>query len=191
MRQKVARTLKTGSSAGMSLVEVLGCIAILGVVINLGASVFITSTRLSALGTTALDRMHVVEDIRGGFTNTVRESCAVVPTLSEYRSGNEQVILEMAPTQRSEKRYAILGRLGSGSRLSRLVVVGEDGDYSAESFRTYPLDLDTIRFGYDKSAMQDVRLVSIEFDIKDEGNRRSKRAAHKFTAAMRAISGSR
>jgi len=179
------------SVAGMSLVEVLGCIAILGVVINLGASVFITSTRLCALGTTALDRMHVVEEIRDGFTGTVRESCAVVPTLSEYRSGNEQVILEMAPTGRSEKRYAILGRFGCGSRLSRLVVVGEDGNYSVETFRTYPLDVDKIRFGYDKSAVQDVRLVSIEFDIKDEGQKRNKRTAHKFTASMRAISGAR
>jgi hypothetical protein len=193
MNHKGIKTLGAESSAGLSLLEVLACAAILGVVINLCASVFVTSSRLSVLGTTALDRIHVVQEIRDGFISTVRESCAVVPTLSEYSSGSEQIILEMAqrPAQKAGKRYAILGRFGSESRLGRLKILEKDGKYSAEGFVTYPLEFDSIRFGYDKSTVHEARLISLEFDIKNTGNRRGRRAAHKFTAAIRGVSAAR
>lgn len=193
MNQKNIKKARADSAAGISLLEVLACAAILAVVINLAAGAFITSTRLSVLGTSALDRMQAVDEIRNGFTSTVRESCAVVPTLSEYSSGSEQIILEMAqrPAQKAGKRYAILGQFGSESRLSRLVVLEKDGDYTIASFMTYPLDLGSIRFSCDTGDMQGARLVSLEFDVKNERRVRRPRPAHKFTAAIRGVSAAR
>jgi len=184
------RIKRSPDSAGMTLLELLGCAAVLAVVINLAAQVFITSSRLSVLGTTSLDRMGVVEEIREEFVATVRQSCAVRPSVGKYRSGSEQLILALSSSARdgSAKRYAVFGRIGSESRLSKLVISETDGAYAAERFVTYPLDLESIRFTYDKSVPDEARLVSLELRLKDEGNGRGPEPAHKFTVAMRGVS---
>ena len=161
---------RTGSAdrAGMTLLEVLGCIAILAVVINLAASVFITSTRLSVLGTSVLDKMCAVEDIRSEFVGAVRASTRVCSSVGKYRSGPDQIVLQMAQPgdQKGVKRYVVFGPIGSDSRLDKLVILEKDGKHTAERFVTYPIDLESIQFRY----------------------KRNNPPLHRFTAAMRNVS---
>ena len=182
----------TGSAnvAGMTLLELLGCVAILAVVINLTASVFITSTRLSVLGTTALDRMWAVEEIRSEFAGAVRASSGVCTSVGKYRSGTDQLVLRTArPTeQEGVKRYVVFGPIGADSRLSKLVIVEKNGKHSAERFVTYPLDLDSIGFKYDANVPHEARLVSLEISIRNEGSKHKTGAPHRFSAAMRSVS---
>ena len=175
--------------AGMTLLELLGCAAVLAVVINLAAQVFITSSRLSVLGTTSLDSAGVVEDIRDEFVAAVHQSYAIAPSVGNYRSDSEQLILALAPSAREggAERYIVFGRIGSKSRLSKLVISEKDGAYVAERFVTYPVDLESIRFTYDKSDPHEARLVSLELRVRNEGKRHRADAAHTFTAAMRGV----
>jgi hypothetical protein len=182
----------TGSPdrAGMTLLEVLGCIVILAVVINLAASVFITSTRLSVLGTSALDKMCAVEDIRSEFVGAVRASSAVCAGVGKYRSGPDQIVLQMAQPgdQKGVKGYVVFGPIGSDSRLDKLVILEKDGKHTAERFVTYPLDLDSIQFKYDSDVPHESRLASLEISARNNGNKQNNPLLHRFTAAMRNVS---
>jgi hypothetical protein len=184
------RIKRSPNRAGMTLLELLGCAAILAVVINLAAQVFITSSRLSVLGTTSLDRAGVVEDIRDEFVAAVRQSSAIRSSVGNYRSDSEQLILALSPSARggNAKRYTVFGYIGSESRLSKLVISEKDGAYAAERFVTYPVDLESVRFTYGRSVPQKARLVSLELRVKNEGSRREADVAHTFTAAMRGVS---
>jgi len=183
---------RTGSAgkAGMTLLEVLGCVAILAIVINLAASVFITSTRLSALGTSALDKMCAVEDIRSEFVGAVRTSSGVCSGVAKYRSGTDQLVLQIAPPgdQKGDKRYVVFGPIGSDSRLDKLVILERDGKQSAERFVTYPLDLDSIQFKYDSDVPDRAHLVSLEISVRNDGNKHKTGRLHRFSAAMRGVS---
>jgi hypothetical protein len=180
----------SADNAGMTLLEVLGCVAVLAIVINLAASVFISSTRLSILGTSALDKMWAIDEIRGEFVGAVHTSSGVCAGVADYRSGADQIVLEMArPSGEKEvKRYAVFGLIGSDSRLGKLVLLEKNGKHSAERFVTYPLDLDSIRFKYDAKVPHEAHLVSLEIDVRNDGGKHKKRAPHTFTAAMRGVS---
>lgn len=181
------RRARSANVAGMTLLEVLGCVAILAIVINLAASVFITSTRLSMLGTTALDRMWAVDEIRSEFAGAVRASTGVCSGVGRYRSGTDQLVLQMArPREQKEvKRYMVFGLIGSDSRLGELVILEKNGRHSAERFVTYPLDLDSIRFKYDANVPHEAHLVSLELDVRNDGGSHNRRAPHRFTSAVR------
>jgi len=184
------RIHRSPDSAGMTLLELLGCAAVLAVVINLAAGVFVTSSRLSVLGTTSLDKMGVVEEIHDEFVAAVRQSHSAQSSLGDYRTGTGLVILEQSQHSRENgpKRYVIFGRIGSQSRLSKLVLSEKEGELAAERFVTFPLDLEYMRFTYDRSVPREARLVSLELSVKDRGKRRGARVAHTFTAAMRGVS---
>jgi len=174
----------------MTLLEVLGCIAILAVVINLAAGVFITSTRLSVLGTSVLDKMWAVEDIRSEFVGAVRASSAVCVGVGKYRSGTDQIVLEMAPlgNQKGVKRYVVFGPIGSDSRLDKLVILETDGKHTAEKFVTYPVELESIQFRYDSDVPHKAHLVSLEIAACNNGSKQSTPMLHRFTGAMRGVS---
>ena len=184
------RPTRSAGKAGMTLLEVLGSVAVLAIVINLAASVFISSTRLSALGTSALDKMWAIEEIRSEFVSAVRASSGVRSGVGKYRSGTDQLVLETTRSgdQRGVKRYVVFGAIGSDSRLDKLVVLEKDGKQSAERFVTYPLDLDSIQFKYDSNVPGKAHLVSLEINIRNEGSKQKTGRLHRFSAAMRGIS---
>ena len=175
------------------MIEVLGYIAVIAVVINLATSVFIRSTRLSALGTGALDRMNAVEEIRDGFTTAVRRASGVNAGMGEHQSGSDRVVLTMPQLAGEDgvRRYVVFGLLGADPRLSKLVVVERDGNLSVERFVTYRQDLDSIRFSYDTDEIDEAKLVVMEIETKRTDNRGKRRAPHRFAAAMRSVADGR
>ena len=177
----------------MTLIEVLGYIAIIAVVINLATSVFLSSSRLSAIGTAALDSVNAVEDIRDGFTSAVHRSSGVSAGIGEHRSGSERVVLTMprGSDEEAAHRYVVFGPLSSDSRLSKLVVIEQDGKLSAESFVTYSQALDSIRFSYDTADSSEAKLVMMDIETKRTVDRGRKRAPCRFAAAMRSVAGGR
>ncbi len=183
------RLTRSAGKAGMTLLELLGCVAILAIVINLAASVFISSTRLSVLGTSALDKMWAVEEIRGEFVGAVRTSSGVCSGVGKYRSGTDQIVLETARPgdQKGVKRYVVFGPIRSDSRLDKLVIMEKDGKQSAERFVTYPLDLDSIQFKYDSNVPDRAHLVSLEINVRNEGSKQKTGRLHRFSAAMRGV----
>ncbi|GAG14139.1 unnamed protein product, partial [marine sediment metagenome] len=178
---------------GITLIEMLGYIAVIAVVINLATSVFIRSSRLAAMGTGALDRVNAVEEIRDGFTAAVRRSSGISAGIGEHRSGSDRVVLTMPQLAGEEgvRRYIVFGLLGDDPRLNKLVVVERDGNLSAESFVTYRQDLDSIRFSYETEDLREAKLVVMEIETKRTVDRGKRRAPYRFTAAMRAVADGR
>jgi hypothetical protein len=123
---------------GMSLLEMLGYVAVLAVLFNVAAGAFLACSRLSAKGTTALDRSEAVEEIRAEFTEAVRGGSRIVPGVCSFRTGPEQVVLEM-PSNHEEpnvKRYTVLGFLGKEARVSRMRISERYGNAPAEPIDT-------------------------------------------------------
>jgi len=178
---------------GMTLLEVLGYIAVIAVVINLATSVFISSSRLAAMGTGALDRVNAVEEIRDEFTAAVRCSSGISAGIGEHRSGSDRAVLTMPQLADEDdvRRYVVFGPLISDSRLSKLVVVERDGSLSTESFATYRQDLDSIRFSYETEDLREAKLVVMDIETKRTVDRGKKRAPYRFIAAMRAAADGR
>jgi hypothetical protein len=171
----------------MTLVEALAYVTILAVAINLALSLFLSASRLSMLGSSGLDKMVVLEEMRQEFTETVREATAVRDQIAEYRTGPDTLVLEL-PSQVGEgRRYAVFGVLGGQPRLSRLVLTDKDGAFAAERFDTYRLDLEQVRFTADSADPKDARRASLHVVLKTERVRKTPSMGNTFSAAMRSV----
>ena len=160
---------RAAANAGMVLIEALAYVAILAIVVNVTMSVFVSASRLSLLGTTALDRLTMVEHIREGYARTVREAQGVVSVVGAYRTGGDRLVLEMprSPEHADARRYVVFGFITSTSCLGRLEIIEKDGQYSAAAYSTYALPVSALRFGYDTPDPEQARLMSLEVDVLD------------------------
>jgi len=171
--------------AGMTLIECLVYVAIFCVVVNLCVSVFLGMSRLSAMQTTALDRMREVEEVREVFSRAVRASYGVVAGVGAYKTGPDQLVLEMPsdPAAAKANHYTILGKLGKESRLARLELVANDGKYTSDSYVTYALPIDALRFQYDPGQP---RVVQCEVDVPNAAKKKNKPpVTYHFLASLR------
>jgi len=172
----------------MSLIEMLGYVAVLAVLVNLTLTLFIGASRLSVLGTAALDRLRMVEDLREGFTETVREARRVAPGVGAYRTGPGQLVVELPPLETTDapaRRYAILGHITSSLCLGRLELVERDGAFETVSYSTYALPLAGIRFEHDADHLDSVRLVTLHIDAKNAA-KTNESVAYRIQASLRA-----
>lgn len=172
------------STAGMTLFECLMTTAILAVVVNLGLSIFMSSTRLSALTTGALDRVNMVEDVREAFSRTLHEATGVVSELATYKTGDEQLVLSYPPTPESDgwRRYVVFGRIAPSAGLGRLEISEKDGQWRADSFITYPLSVTGLGFTLDTERPLEARMVTLHVDVQT-GSRKHSRPPKTYTFA--------
>ncbi len=178
--------MDTRSHAGTTLLECLAYIAVFCVVVNLCVSAFVSTARLSAFQTTALDRMREVEDVREAFTRAVRSACAVAPGVGAYTSGANQLVLEMPSSDAAVKRYTVFGMFGAKSRLARLDIVSKDGELDASAYVTYALPVKALRFECDSGH---ARSVQCELDVPNAAKKKTKPpVTYRFLAAFRGIS---
>jgi len=174
---------------GMSLLEVLCAAVLLAVVINLAARTFISSSRLAAFGTAALDKMVVLDTIHNDFVASVRGSGRLCSGIGRYRSGRDTVVLEMPQSvdESDVRRYIVFGPIESESRLSRLQIVEQGGEARVERFVTYRQALDSIRFSYDSDEIENVRQITMDIETRKVGNRSGTRPVNRCIATMRAV----
>jgi len=186
---RAGRCRGRSNDAGMSLLEMMGYMAVLAVLVNLTLTLFIGASRLSVLGTTALDRLRTVEDVREGFTETVREARRVVPGVGVYKTGPGQLVLEL-PREASDgdtRRYAVLGHITSALCLGRIEVLERGGVCEADSYSTYALPIAGVRFEYDSEHLERVRLVTLQLDAQNAAKTKAP-ATYRFQASLRASS---
>ena len=172
-------------TAGTTLIEMIAYIAVLGVMISLCLSIFVTTSRLSLIGTGTLERMTGVEEIRKGFSETVREAVGVRAEAASYRTGPEVLVLEL-PCDHGA-RYAVFSRPGPDQRLSKLVFTEREGEFSPEHFVTYQQNLRTLQFAYDAANMAQTRRVSLRLEIDKGVEPKIPSPGHTFYAAIRAV----
>jgi type II secretory pathway pseudopilin PulG len=182
-------------ASGITLVEMLAYIAILGLLVNLGAKTFLSHTRLSAIGVAGLANFDALQDIRRDFTDTVQASLGVCPGIGVYRSNKEQLVLRM-PTEPGEAvaaRYAVFGRMENPPYLYRLIMTQDaSGALQTEHMGRYRRDLATVWFAYGGSeealgahdvTQADLVALNVEPARQTRGNKPA--TIHRFTAAIR------
>ena len=154
------RTMRT---EGMTLIEMLVYVAILGVILNVCLVLFINSTRLSLIGMQGLERFNGTERIRAEFTETVRRSDSVVAAVGAYRTSEEVVIVRLSKNHSDDAKtqYAVWGRIGKEDAFARLVLSEEENNLSIERFTPYALEMDGISFAYDQTPVEKARLVTL------------------------------
>lgn len=171
--------------SGITLIGILGYVAVLGIVIPLALNLFLDSMRLTALGTTALDKMGQTEDIRREFREAVRECVALCPKVGTFQTGEDVLVLKAHhnESQGEDGRYVIFQTLGSPMRLRKIELAQRDGKLEPAYVKTFPLELESVRFEHDGD-----QLVSLDLVLKRE-HQRSKRepTVHRFTAFMRGM----
>ncbi len=172
-------------TAGTTLIEIIAYIAVLGVMISLCLSIFVTTSRLSLIGTGTLDRMTGLEQIHKGFSETVRDAVAVRTEAASYRTGPDVLVLELPCND--GVRYAVFSRVGPDQRLSKLIFTEQDGKFSPEHFVTYRQNLRTLRFGYDTSDETLARRVSLRLELDKGVEPKIPPLGHTFHAAIRAV----
>ena len=192
--QAIVKSQKPGYAGvrrecGMTLLEMLAYVAVLGILLNIAAGALMMCSRLSVKGTTAVDRANAIEEVRTEFTETVRAASAVRAGVCDYRTGPDQVVLEMppGPDEPQARHYTVLGFLGTESRMSRLRIKEQDGNFSAEGLDTYRLPIESLKLSYDASEPANAHLVTIEVDVKDDRPIRGEPVLHRFSAAPRGI----
>jgi hypothetical protein len=160
----------------------LAYVVVLGTVLNLFASIFVSNTRLGALNTTALDRLRGIEELQHVFRDTVRQSSAIVPRIAEYKTAEDQLVLKAQSEVR--ERYIILGILPNDGRMYRLDLVEQDGELTPAYKATYPQKLAELRFDPDP----ETDLIAMEAVLhKKEGEHVGRRVVHRFAASPRTI----
>jgi len=176
------------TTAGMSLFECLVYVAILGVVINLSMSIFMSSSRMSTLATVALDRVNMTEDVRHAFTRAVHEAEGVASEAGSYKTGPEQLVLAYPPTPESDgwRRYVVFGRIAPSAGLGRLDILEKAGEVVIDGLVKYPLPVSKLDLSYDADSPDAARLVTLQVDVQ-MGSSRDVRPpkTHRFAASLR------
>ncbi len=168
-------------------------VAVLAGTVDLAASVFMSSTRLSAMGKAALARIDAQEDIRADFADTVRMAQGVREGIGHYQSNAEQLVLALPPNpgQEDTRRYAVFGLLPEKQQFYRLVLVEEaNGDLRPDRAKSYARHFEQIQFDYgDSDNGIGARMISLSLEPvrKKRGNRPP--TIYRYCVAMRNFSG--
>lgn len=149
---------------GASLLEMIVYIAVLAILVSLALQVFISGSRVSALGTATLDRMLVLADLDEDFVDTVRSARRIVSEVARYKTGPDMLVLEL-PAE-TGRRYAVFGQLGETPQMNRLILVESQGTLEVERFATYRTDLSAISFEFDAALPLDARCVTLSLAPK-------------------------
>ena len=177
-----------GHASGLSLFEVL-MFSVLFVMLGAVAySVFYNSVRLSAMHTSALDRIRAVETVREEFSQTVRESAGIAAGVGVHRTGADAVVLRIPPSPENgaAPRYVVFGRILGKPPLVRMEVAEENGQYTTTSFSRYPLPAKAVHLDFDTADPLKARRVALEIEVPNAVKGKSKPSAtYRFVAALR------
>jgi hypothetical protein len=173
--------------SGYSLIEMLVYVAILAVGVNLCGALFVTSMRLSALGSEKLERIQGAAELENEFREAVRSGEAVIPEFGAYRSGPGQVVLRAGAVD-GAPRYLVLGAVRDAEHLSKLEIIDRPGKPEAAAFVTYAPRLSALEFTYDVDPPASARLVRMAFSGKlSPGEPEARQTGGSAAAALRGI----
>ncbi len=176
-----------GAVLGITLIELLGCIAVLGVLINLAAGTFVSSVRLSQRATSAVERFSQMEAIQRDFTDTVRASSGILSAFGPHRTGAEQVVLGLPPRDDGAARAVVFGVLGKPGRVAKLVATQGASGYEIGEIITHERFFDCVRFTYEGEPGSPRCLVALELETHHTRPEGRPPTLHRFCATPRGV----
>lgn len=111
-------------TAGTTLLEMIAYVFILGIVINLCAQVFLSSSRLAAVeGGGAIERIETLDGMERDFRETVRECNGVVTDVAGFACDEKQAVLRLPDGE----RFVVFGAPEGVQRLCKRTIRVKDG----------------------------------------------------------------
>ncbi len=162
-------------TAGTTLLEMIAYVFILGIVINLCAQVFLSSSRLAAVGGGAIERIETLDGMERDFRETVRECNGVVTDVAGFACDEKQAVLRLPDGE----RFVVFGAPEGVQRLCKRTIRVKDGAWDLERAETYPIDLSAIRFSYSGAGPASSRSVTLH--VTAAGRSRDNRAGKDVT----------
>ena len=175
--------------SGATLIEILVYVAIIGLLVNLSARVFMSGSRLSARATTAVERLEKQESFRKAFTEAVRQGSAIVEGAGAYKTGDAFVVLA-APTgdgASAQPCYIVLGDIRQVHGIQKMVLCDRDGELELEELIPFPGTLDSAAFSFDATGTTVQRAVTLSVRFEAGEGARRQRPLHQFTASLRGV----
>lgn len=121
------------ANGGYTLYEVLGYALILGVLLSLSTSIFLSSKRISSLGTLALERNEIIEEVVRDFRAIAAQSVATAASIPHMPLPAGTLVFEL-PSLDSEGRFA-LWRKDADNRLYLEKYSVRDGEAAQLTYR--------------------------------------------------------
>ncbi len=176
---------------GITLVEILAYAAVMLVVINLGATLFVSVLRMHDAGTTALEQAQVLRHFNAEFRRVVSESVALRPAAGAFETSEGVAVLELPPDPANgEARYAVFERIehDDGFGLRRLVLQQTPEGLEAAYMKTYQIPFKALAFEFgDENAP--ARAVTVRFALSSEDNPQRAAPERIITTALGGIGG--
>jgi hypothetical protein len=174
--------MQTSRNAGIALLETLGYIAILGVLINLALSTFVSAGRLTSLGNAARSRIEGISELDRGFRGAVREAVGTEVRAGVYEASETVLVLRLPDGPNGERRHTVVGDLRGTGRLARVTFSENGSESRIESATTYtPMIL---KHGFKQAG--NGRLITLTVTIDNAGFANTIPAENTFVASMRA-----
>ncbi len=176
---------------GITLVHMLAYVAILAVVINLGATLFVAVLRMHDAGSGALEKSRTVRHIESEIRAVASEAVAVRAGIGEYDTSENAVVLELPPdTENGSARYAVFQRIADGEDfvLRRLAFEQTPQGLDLTYMKTYPPKLSTLELIY-WGEPASARSVGMRFALSADANPQGTAHEYSITAALGGIGG--
>lgn len=170
---------------GMTLLETLALVAVLAVLINICGTAFVSAARLNSYCSKLVDRQKVLSDLKHDYSEAVHEALRVVPELGRFRTGTDQLVLELAPRADAPdvRRYVVMGKLTDKPDFVFHFIDDTDGRLSPHAIRSYDVAGANAAFEYGSDETIPPSAVSLTlFPPEGAGDNA---VTHRFVAAPR------
>ena len=130
---------------GISLLELLVVIGVLGALLTLGMKTHQTGQRMAALSVLAHHRIETARTLDAALRGIIREGVGMADTAGDYAADANTLILRLAPDSGVERR-AVVSRVPETQQPFSAVLRDEDCTWNAERFDVFRLRLGGLAF---------------------------------------------
>ena len=179
---------RSHANDGMTLLELLGYVAALGIFVNICMVSFVQANRLTQVGETALLHLDTIAAVQQDFTRAVHRAVSVEPALHGFTTDSEHVILRLpaAVDEPGVTRFIVFGRTDDRNDLSMTTYSLTDGALVLEKCRTYPVHFEVVKLAYDHPPGEGTRMVSLTLRIFQERRDNRSGGGATVSASLRA-----
>jgi len=174
---------RTHTPSGFTLLELLAVLAILAVFMNLGAAIFVATTRMNIVANERLDRIAQRERIAEAFTVSADRADAVVEHVGNFVSDARHVVFRM-PGKDGQAQYVVFGPWENGAGWGKTIL--REGPKGLRVYTTvkYQPEGEGITFTYDRDVSTSPRRITLRLPYKTKSDHGD---AYVVTAALGAV----
>ena len=164
---------------GVSLIEVLVYITILSFVIGTIYSIYYNCFRIAKVGNGYIHTLRYTDLAISTMQRDIRQAKEIISSVGSFVTGNDTLILKSGV---GEGSYIIYRFNKEKARIERIFIV--EGIENTHS-RAMGVNLQGIRFSYDKESLTQSRLVTVELIFGEGVLKKAKETSFNFSVLLR------